>query len=305
MSDNLMDSAEVQENLQNNGFTDLQYNAADVVVDDGQVALPDGLDPSLATADKTALLAKLQEMQRTNQELSGRVDPVTAMQTTLQQTLAPFAPKAADPIDGSKWVAPQSPQVPYESQEQFQKRMSDKFLMDPVGAQQELLDRQLGPLVGTFLQNQAQTSRELLRLNPKTAKIYEKYSNEIEREVSMIPPNQRLQNPNIYQQAAEIVRGRHLSEEVNESVAEQVKLQVAEQLKAMGLDPSGVKPGQPVQQQRLNTLANPAGSQPQQQQNRNQIRLTPQRKAELERLADVKGMDFTTMVNIMHENGQL
>lgn len=73
--------------------------------------------------------------------------------------------------------------------------------------QQALVQQQVSQIAMPVLQNQAETARELSRRDPAVADVWQKYAPEIEVELAGIPAYQR--NKQLYDKAAEIVRGRH------------------------------------------------------------------------------------------------
>jgi len=68
-----------------------------------------------------------------------------------------------------------------------------------VGTIEKIMERKLAGMQGQLLQNMIVQNKQMLQLNPKTAELYKAYEPEIEKRISMLPINIRMQ-PNIYEQ---------------------------------------------------------------------------------------------------------
>jgi hypothetical protein len=286
------------------GFRDIDgYD--DVAIESGDV-IPEGVPPDLASKSREELLAEIAARQRAAAQDASKVDPIGALTSQFGQFLQQSRPAEA-PVEG--WKAQSVPSaVPTDPMAlaEYRKKLNDKFLDDPVGAQQEVLNATLTPFLQQLAQNQALQSRELAMIHPETKDIFSRYGREVEQEVSMMPVQEKLQNPRVYQVAIERVKARHLSDLVAEQAKTQVDTLLAARLQELGLDPAilqGQKPaaaptGQP-------TLANPVGNRPVTPQSKTTIRLTPAQRVAVEREALAKGVSIEAVASRWRDLGKI
>jgi len=129
--------------------------------------------------------------------------------------------------------APYQPPVPQETPEARKVKLNQRFIEDPIAAQEEA-NKENNLAIVQLLVNQGQTlSRELILTDPSTKTLYGKYRDEVEQEVARMPILEKAQKPRIYQTALDRVRSRHSEDEIKD----QIKEGVAAALKELGIDP--------------------------------------------------------------------
>jgi len=131
--------------------------------------------------------------------------------------------------------APQQPapvQQQGESDEAFRKRLNEHLYDDPASMLDEYQDRKMRPLLAQFITNNLATSRKMLQLDPEKKENYMTYKDEIEAEVARIPPYEKLQNPDIYEQAYERVLARNINTIIEQRVQKAIKEQLESQQQA-------------------------------------------------------------------------
>lgn len=183
----------------------------------------------------------MQELLSTRQKLndtSAASQPTVALQQTMAQMLGQLKPEKAPVTPGYAAVPANAPQI---SDAEFEKQVNEMMLENPYKAQQMVQARAMEPLLRTFAVNQAQMSREMLLANPDNRKLYDKYSEEIERHVATVPMLERLQNPRVYQSALDTVKAKHMDELMSESMEAKLNEMLEAKLKELGVDPAKVK----------------------------------------------------------------
>lgn len=130
-------------------------------------------------------------------------------------------------------------QQPGESMEDFTKRMKDGgFYEDPTKGFQEINQRVNGPLIQRMAENNLIMQKKILRSDASKGANFVTYEKEIDAYVNSLPPQQKFNDPDIYEKAYRIV----LAEHVDDLVAAQVEAK----LKEAGVG-GGANPSQPAQ----------------------------------------------------------
>lgn len=212
--------------------------------------------------------------------------------------LAEKLEKVAKAPQGQPTAQGMDPQKPYESPEQFNERIQQSLLVNPVQALTEVGERVFGPT----LQQQAialqATSKELVRLRPETKPIYEKYGAEIDA-LAATAPN----NPRAYLEATEIVASRHRSELVAEEAAALAERLVNEKLAALGYQASATGTSSPQVSKGPHVETSvPKG--PRIVNGRRVVQATPSQRAQWQRAADAKVMTIEDYYKVYVDNWQ-
>jgi len=297
-ADIVMDTApQEQERYQEiNGYDDVEIKGED---DD----IPEGVDPELAGKSREELLKEIGMRSRAAQEAQSKADPVGALNENFNRFLQSTQPKPTV-VEGWRTARPGVQQPPSAvDQEAYKRKMADKFLDDPVAAQQELMTQQLGPLLTQFAENQAMQSRELAMLSPETKDIFARYSGEVEQEVANISVQEKLQNPRVYQMAVERIKTRHMTELIGEQSKAQVDQILQERLKELGLDPAILKNAPGANRPPAGSLASPVGQRPPAPVGKTTIRLTPAAKAQVDQFARARGVSLETAAAHLRDRG--
>jgi len=121
-------------------------------------------------------------------------------------------------------------QHPQESEEDFNKRYQELLIENPVAANEELMKRKLGPMLGRLEGALIKVTRNNVRRdNPET---FGRYEAEIDREFQTMP----YKDEDSYQKAHDLVVARHLSDlqaPTNEKIA-QLEKEIEELKKTRG-----------------------------------------------------------------------
>lgn len=125
-----------------------------------------------------------------------------------------------------------------ETDEEFNKRIAEELFDRENGgnALQSAIERYAGKEKAQLMQLLSEQNRQLLELNPKTSKMFEKYGEEIEKKVKELPPGQQL-HPNAWKWALDQVKLAHADDIQGESVDALVAQKVAAELKKYGIEP--------------------------------------------------------------------
>jgi hypothetical protein len=270
--------------------------------------LPEGVEPELANKTREELLQEIASRNKATTEAQNRVDPIGALNQNFERFLTGTQPKP-EVVEGwrnARSTVPSAPQNPADVAA-WKRTMADKFLDDPVGAQQELMNQSLLPILSQVAENQALQSREMAMLSPETKDIFQRYSAEVEREVQGVSIQEKLQNPRVYQAAVERVKVRHMTELVGEQSKAMVDQLLADRLKELGLDPSILeKGGKAAQRPAAPSLAAPGGQRPPASvADRVSIRVTPVQKKMIEQKAAAYGVTPEAMAARMRERGEI
>lgn len=190
--------------------------------------------PEFAGKTREELLAELQAEKQRLADAQLAAQPVQSLEQTMKAMMGQMAPPKT-PVTPGYAVVPAAQQM---GDAEFEKWYNETYLENPHKAQKAAQDRQAEQVLRLMAVNQGQLSRELLLANPETRKVYDRYSDEIEQAVAAVPVVERVQNPRVYQTAADLVRARHMSEIVTETTQAQVQELVKAELAKYGIDPS-------------------------------------------------------------------
>ena len=134
--------------------------------------------------------------------------------------------------------------TPQQTPEEFYAEHSDDLFDKVKGAKvlrqytKLVSEQEYGPILQNLSTSLSNTRKELLEARDPQ---YKKYKTEVEQLVASQPPNVRA-NPDIFEQAWNVVRQRHQAEIEEETVNEKVSKALDAKLKELGIDPS--KPAQ-------------------------------------------------------------
>jgi len=126
------------------------------------------------------------------------------------------------------------PPVKQETPEERNVRLQGMFITDPVKATQEVTKEAQLAMAQTIIDSNQKLSKEVVMSNPDSAKLYGKWKDEVEQTVRSMTPQEKFQNPLIYQTALERVKASHSSE----LLQEQIQAGVEQALRNMGIDPA-------------------------------------------------------------------
>lgn len=188
--------------------------------------LEPGQEPPAEPAAEDPLKGKKVLTDEEYQALLQKQDSTSTLADSLgklTQTLSAPAQPAAAP-------APQGP-APLTDEE------LEKLLFQPGQSAttiRQIVARELGQMQGMNIQQQQQTNKRLLKLDPKTSTLYTKYEADIERRVQALPPQVRYR-PDIYEAVYKEVIVERQEEIIQERAAEIAKNAVEEALKKAGI----------------------------------------------------------------------
>jgi len=278
----------------------------DVEIDDGPGV---SSSPELAGKSQAELIAEIEKRDLAQREAAAKPDSSAMLANQFAAFLEAQKPKAGPVPDGYKVKqAPQQPMDPV-SMERWKKQLAEKFLDDPTAATQEVIGREVAPLLMSMAESQAMLSRELVRMDPETRDIYGKFAAEIEADVAEITPMDKLKNPKIYHAAVERARARHFTELVSESTSAQQEAIAAKYLKdTLGLDLAALKGGKVSSPQPASsTLASPgrASPGPAPAQAKQRITLTAAQRVSVQQFADSRGVSMEAAAAHMKSKGLL
>ena len=172
-------------------------------------------------------------------------------------------------------VSPMPTREPGESIEAFRERVKSDFLLDPVKASTEIIEKFYRPAMDALARATMAQSKELVMLHPEKRAVYDKYSQEVE---SLATRPDMLGNPRAYQEAIERVQASHVEELLEDRVAKLVEQRVSEALAKQGV---GTAPTQAAPAPRGAYVENaPAKSVAPGGTSRGVVRMTAKQKAE-------------------------
>lgn len=211
------------------------YEDMDFVVEGTEEAQAVEQEPAeLAGRTKEEIFGQLKTLQAQLDEAKQANDPVKALGSSLQEVLKKQQAQFSPPYQ------PQyQPQTPVETPEQRRNRLNALWLEDPVKASEEMAREQMRPIVDMMLSNQTALSKDLALSDPGQKTVYDRWSEEVEREVNGMNPIEKAQNPRVYQTAISRVRARHTDDVVQDLVQQAVE----QKLKELGIDTKSVAPG--------------------------------------------------------------
>lgn len=218
-------------------FDSTYLDEADVVIEDAPAAA--------ATPEELAeLKKKLEEQNKQIEELKRSGDTATAVRegiANLAQNLR--VPQTASVPAGAPAVVQQSG----ESDEEFRKRVDAGLLERGASATvEEIWMRQLRPEVQRLAQSNITNSRRFVVLDPSRGPLYQKYRAEVEQMVAGLPPEQRLYNPEVYEQVVDRVASIHAEEILNERVQAAVAKERETLAAATAAATAAAQPGAPA-----------------------------------------------------------
>lgn len=173
------------------------------MVGGGEEAIDD-LPPERLTREQ--LVAKITQMSTQQSQIKQQQDTQVLVNSQIN---AQFD-RLADVLQGR--AMPQQPTaqpVQVETEEQFNERVRELYHDDPVKAQNEVLKRQVGPLLTTLAGNNVQHARALLSLDPIEGPLFQRFQADVDREVNVMPDWQKLQDPDVYRKALDKVKAKN------------------------------------------------------------------------------------------------
>jgi hypothetical protein len=231
------------------------------------------------------------DQQKILADLAAKDEALKAAQAQADQVAAMRAS-----FDGLGERLAKQPQVVMPQQQQQQpafdpKRMKEEFnekiFVDPyetiMGMQQMISQAQASAMAN---QNLAY-SKQLVKLDPETKEHLTRWESEVESVVQALGPQARAMNPNIYRDALDQVRARHMNEIIQEKVAEALKT---------AAPAAATRPVQYTETSTAAPSALPAGG-------KRQITISPAIKARAEAEARSKGIPVERMFEIYRDRG--
>jgi hypothetical protein len=187
--------------------------------------------------------------------------------------------------------------APQETPEEFFQKNADDIFDHEKGAAvlrkytKMVGEQEFGGVITNLSTSLQATKKELLEARDAN---YRKYKGEVETLVNQQPPNVRA-NPDIYEQAWNVVRQKHSSEIEAENVKSQVDKAVEQALRERGIDPSkkgDMRPAAHVNSEGRSTPQAPGAS-------RGKVRLPDEAtKNKLMAEAKKKGMDLEDLLRL-------
>lgn len=138
------------------------------------------------------------------------------------------------------------PVVPSESDEDL-----EKALFEPGKSAEtirKILQREVAPLQGATIQQAMDTNKRLMKLDPKTSELFNKYEGEIERRIQALPPQVKFQ-PKIYEMMYKEVLVDKQDEIIQDRAAKIAEEAVKKALEAAGITQGGAAPKAPALRQ--------------------------------------------------------
>lgn len=277
---------------------------ADIEIDDGVPAVP----AELAGKSAAELIAEIEKRDVAARENAGKTDSAALLAGQFSAFLESQKPKAGPLQEGYRVKQPQQQPFNAAENEKWKKGLAEKFLDDPTAATQEVIGREVAPLLMSMAESQAMLSRELVRMDPETKDIYAKFAAEIEADVADVDAMTKLKNPRIYHVAVERARARHFSELVGESTAAQQEALAAsymgvdvETLRKMKAQGSAGKPSAPAS----STLASAGRASTPTPGVKSRISLTPSQRSEVQAFANARGVSLEAAAAHLKSRGQI
>jgi len=263
----------------------------------------------LAGKTTSELLAEIEKRDAALHAAETRVDPMANLASQFGALADQLKPKQAAAVDGYRVAKQPQQQFSPADIDRMNKQLAEKFLDDPAGATREVIGRELGPMLSTMAESQAQLSRELVIMNPETRDIYKRYANEIEAEVSEVDALTKLRNPKIYMLAVEHAKARHFSELVEETTVAQQEALAA---KYFGVDVETLRkmktaPGKaPVATPAGSTLASGGRVSPAPASTlKTRIVTTPENRMKIESFAKARGVSPEAAAAHLRARGEI
>lgn len=180
----------------------------DLTEESGVEVVEGEADPAPKGPSYEDLVAQVQAERAAREKAESRVDPVAALSASLKEALA---------AKGEAPPTPTAPQQPWESDEDFAKRLKESFFEDPVSHLDKWSQRKLGPVMQQIASMTQGLARQNMMLDPDLGGTYRRYQGEIDRLVAS--RQDRFTNPEVYREVTRNVTGAHINEIIAEAVA--------------------------------------------------------------------------------------
>ena len=115
------------------------------------------------------------------------------------------------------------------------KAFDDKFYEGPSDGLEEFARAKIEPALQQMLSNNIGVYKQLLLLDPERGETYKKYTPEVDEVFNNLPAQKRLQDPNAYKEATDLVASRHISE-TKASMKEEIMKEVLAELEGKGVE---------------------------------------------------------------------
>jgi hypothetical protein len=158
--------------------------------------------------------------------------------------------------------------------------LREQIIESPDKALDYYFAKKIQPDVQRLLSGNLSNSRKFAKLNPETKWVMDEYGAEVEDEIARMPPAAQLQNPDVYEEACNRVKLKHVDVIIERQVAERLK-KVSEgekKPKPAGATYSEVGTGRPAPAVR-------------------RVYITAEQEREERRSADAHGVEWENWVN--------
>lgn len=201
----------------------------DIEIGEGLEEEPTGTGSQPPSDEVETLRQQLKDQQERMQQLQ--------MQSAAQQAIQPLVEQLNQP---KPQQAQQQPGEPYE---EFRKRLDENYLETGItSTMDEYFARRLQPEVQRLLQNNMYMSKKFVSRDPEKGPLYQKYQREVDELVQTLPPQDRLYNPDVYDEAVARVAAKHGDEIINDRVQQQLEAErekIKEEIrKELGVQPT-------------------------------------------------------------------
>jgi hypothetical protein len=253
--------------------------------DEGDVEYVVGMPPNTDNIHPDDIRKKLADLEAQNTVLKAQADQTAA----LSKSFGDYGQQVQKAIERQPQPAPSQP-APGEDWNAFMTRINTQFFEKPAETIQEVLTRYDNLKSSQQVNQSMVVAKRFLALDPEAKPIYDKYRDEVDREMSTIDPQVKLSDPTFYRDAIDRVKSRHLDDLIAEKVAEAL---------------AKVQQPAPTSQPRSPTYAETGGvsrAVPQGQSSAaRQVFIPPHIAAE----ADAIGMDAKDLYNIRKQQGRV
>lgn len=149
----------------------------------------------------------LKQQVAKQQELIAKLETKQTVDSAVAGALAPVLDRLGQPAHQPIMQQPQ------ESEADFKKRLDENTLeMGFSTAMDQFYARKLAPEVQRLLANNVNLSRKFVQLDPSKGPLYKTYKKEVDDYVAAMPPQAKLYNPDLYEEAVNVVASRHSDE---------------------------------------------------------------------------------------------
>lgn len=111
-----------------------------------------------------------------------------------------------------------APQQPTETIEQYNERLREEILENPVKALEEFSIKKFGPIINELVGNNLSVSRRFMELDPDDGDFFKKHQEEIDKFVNSLPDQEKLRDKNVYKRATRQIKMEHIDELVESKV---------------------------------------------------------------------------------------